>query len=340
MRDTAQKHPHAYEERSLAGYTFTMEPIIDADDYRVPPETSARHMGAAEWVQSHIYTTACIGAGILLIIGALVVKQHTPQPASTVQAWGGGGTLINASSYEAQNPVLAQLPATDAFNSNSISFLPIPITVSNTAPDTSDSFDLQSLIASITRTSGTNSANSSSVSDTSVATSYDFIPQGLISTPSPGRARTPDQQLLYEYANEAGSYVQVYEDSHRDTSPVLKDQIADRGNAQKGQAVKDIGIALKNVGLSLEHMDNIPSAVRSMNQALADGYIEIGTKLIVVPDARTDDAFIAAITSYNASVDAFVGKFVAVAQYLSLSGVVFSPTDPGSVFSFSGGGGL
>lgn len=296
-------------------------------------------MGAAEWVQSHIYTTLCVCAGILLIIGALVVKQHLPAEAGTsVQAWGGGGPLVNASSYEAQNPVLSQLPAPDSFNNN-ISFLPIPVTVSNTAPDTTETLDLQALIASIT--AGSASHNPVAVSDdTSLQAAYEFIPQGLISTAAPGRPRTAEQRALYEYGNEVGTYIQTYEDGHRDTSPVLKDQIADRGNVQKSQAVKDIGTALKKVGLSLERIDTVPSAVKTMNQGLAEAYITIGEKLSAVADARTDDEFIAAVTAYNASADAFVGKFVAIAQYLTLSGVTFTASDPGSVFTFSGGGGL
>ncbi len=322
-----------------------MEPFIDTDGYAPETKDGSHEMGAAEWIQTHIYTSLCVCSGILLIIGALIVKQHAPAVSgNTIQAWGGSGALVNSSSYDPQNPVLANLPANSFGSENSISITPIPVTTSNTSSDgTSDSFDVQAFIASIKQGSVSGTAASSSTSasgSAAIAASYEFIPQGLISTTAPGRARTALQQQLYTYGNDAGSYIQSYETGHQNTAPTLSDQIADRHNVQKGQAVKDIGTALSNVGLSLEHMDSVPESVRGMNQALAESYIDIGHKLSAIPDAPGDDTFIAAIKTYNAAVDSFTTKYVAVAQYLSLSGVTFTSIDPGSVFTFSGGGGL
>ena len=327
---------------SLTGYTFRMEPFIDKSGYSPETKEESQGMGAAEWIQNHIYTSVCIGAGLLLILGALVVKQHMPALSdSTVQAWGGGGALVNPASYDPQNPVLANLPASTFDNGASISITPIPVTTAASS-SSSDSFDIRGFIASLGLGAGSNAASSSAgTSGSTVAqTSYDFIPQGLISVPTSGRTRTALQQALYTYGNDAGSYIQSYESGHQNTAPALRDQAADRQNKQKGQAVKDIGTSLTNVGLSLEHMDSVPDSVKAMNQALAQSYIDIGHKLSAIPDAPGDDTFIAAIKTYNAAVESFSRSFVAVAQYLSLSGVTFSSIDPGSVFTFSGGGGL
>jgi hypothetical protein len=321
-----------------------MEPFIDEDGYIPETEKAEQGMGAAEWIQTHIYSTACIGAGVLLIVGALVVKQHVPASSgTTIQAWGGGGALVNSSSYDPQNPVLANLPANTFDNGNTISITPIPVTAPTaTSSGTTDSFDMQGFIASLNLGTGSRPAASSqsASSSTTIQTGYDFIPQGLISVPTSGRPRTALQQALYTYGNDAGSYIQSYESGHQNTAPILTDQIADRQNKQKGQAVKDIGTALTNVGLSLKQMDSVPDSIKIMNQTLAQSYIDIGKKLSAIPDASGDDAFIVAIKTYDSAVESFTKNYVAVAQYLSLSGVTFSSIDPGSVFTFSGGGGL
>lgn len=314
-----------------------MEPLIDRNG---PPHTE-KTVGAAEWLSTHLYTSACVGAGILLVIGALIVKTHLPaSTTNTLKVWGGGqGTLINPTGYDQPNPVLTNTSAgTGLTNTNSISFTPIPVTRADTADTSGDGFDIQAwaaLIAGPAKPSGSNTTGGASVDS-----SYEFIPQGLMSTSSSERPRTAMQQSLYEYGNNAGSYIQTYEDAHQNTAPVLKDQSIDRQNAQKGQAVKDIGQALKEVGVSLEHMDGVPESAQALNQGLARAYIDIGEKLSAIPDAIGDDGFIQAIKTYNASVDVFTKRFVALAQFLSLSGVTFSSIDPGSVFTFSGGGSL
>ena len=322
-----------------------MEPFIDTDGYAPETKDGSHEMGAAEWIQTHIYTSLCVCSGILLIIGALIVKQHAPAVSgNTIQAWGGSGALVNSSSYDPQNPVLANLPANSFDTGSMVPLTPIPVAASSTtSSNSSDSFDVQAFIASIKQGSGSSVAASSSTAQSgsaAIEASYEFIPQGLISTAGPERPRTAAQQALYTYGNDAGSYIQSYEDSHHNTAPILSDQIADRQNKQKGQAVKDIGTSLTNVGLSLEHMDSVPDPVKAMNQALAQSYINIGHQLSAIPDAPGDDTFIAAIKTYNAAVESFSRNFVAVAQYLSLSGVTFTSIDPGSVFTFSGGGGL
>lgn len=318
-----------------------MEPFIDKSGYIPHDDNAPEHsMGAAQWLSTHIYTTLCVAAGILLVIGALIVKTHAPASAgNSLQVWGGGqGTLIMPQS--GQNPVLSNVPPPDLMdNSNVPTFTALPVTKppSGTSP-TDDTFDVAAFAASLQGASIPSAA--ATQTNTAAPISYDFIPQGLISTSSPGRARTAAQQALYEYGNDAGSYIQSYEDAHRNTAPALTDQIKDRQNPQKIQAVKDIAAALRSVGTSLTSMDDVPESVRSLNLSLGEGYITIADKLSLVPDAAADSAFINAIKAYDSSVDAFTQQFVAVAQYLSLSGVTFQSTDPGSVFTFSGGGGL
>ncbi|MDB5238243.1 MAG: hypothetical protein JWM46_513 [Candidatus Kaiserbacteria bacterium] len=319
-----------------------MEPFIDKSGY-TPRTAAPQGMGAAEWLSTHIYTSACVGAGILLVLGAIVVKSHVPASATnTLQVWGGGdGTLVNSSSYGEQNPVLTNLSSGGSGGNTAISLTPIPVHTVAVSQNTGDSFDVQAWATSMgVGTQPNASVSGTTTADTSIHASYQFIPQGLISTTSPGRTRSAAQQALYEYGNNAGGYIQTYESGRQNTSSILKDQAVDRQNTQKGRAVKDIGDALKAVGVSLQTMDGVPDAAKTLNQALAAGYIDIGEKLSAVPDAPGDDTFIAAIKAYDTSVETFTKKYVALAQYLSLSGVVFAPGDPGSVFTFSGGGGI
>jgi hypothetical protein len=290
-----------------------------------------------DWVRTHLPVSLSLLSGLLLIGGALVVIERAPSAAHSTQAWGSASSSLQDPQAYTPNPVLstAQL----SYGGQSPSFFPLA-PAQPLGSDTSNGADtdLAALLAQLSSSSTVSMSTGASQVDTSLV--YDFIPTGLIATTTVGAKRAPQQQALYEYGNEIGSYIQAYEARAGNIPQILKDQVEDRGNAQKGQAVKSIGAALIYIGTQMERMEQVPPGVEGMHTALAKSYQEIGQKLQAVPDAQGDQAFIAAIEAYNASADVYAKNFVALADYFALSQVKFSSTDPGSVFTFSGGGGL
>ncbi len=289
------------------------------------------------WLRMHPYAAACAAAGILVIIGAIIVESRSPAQPGQLSVWGGtGAPLLNPTSYTPQT-IVADIQKGGSATDVSSAYIP-----PNTNPDAEipaqqhdASFD--SLLDSLTQKPGQKPAATTSAD---VSYAYSFIPQGLIAATTTAVVRTKEQQVLYTYGNDAASYIQTYEDSNRNAPTALKDQAEDRQNPQKIQAVKLVAAGLRTAGESLLGMEDLPAEVASVHKALAESYIEVGRKLSQVPDANGDDAFIAAVNAYNSAADTLVGNYVALASVFSLNGVKFSPEDPGSIFTFSGGGGL
>jgi len=281
-----------------------------------------------EWLRAHPYVAASGAAGLLLIIGAAFVEsKREMSPLSSPRVWSGGGqSLLNPSSYT-PNPVLqAQLylnTATDTL---------IRATITGNPAQEDAPFSFEEILATISEPRASGSAA------TEPADTYSFIPGGLISTTTKPEGRSDSQQALYNYGNDAGSYIQSYEDRHRNAPVTLRDQVEDRNDPQKAEAVREIGGALMQVGRNLEGMEEVPAAIRSAHALLAKSYTEIGGKLQKVPDAAGDEAFITTITEYNSAVDTFTKRYVAVALLLSAHGVIFAPYESGSVFTFTNAG--
>jgi hypothetical protein len=289
-----------------------------------------------EWIRQHVATSLSLIAGLCLISGAVLIIERAPARPHNAQAWGGAsGSLQDPQAYT-PNAILSTTQP--SYGASAPTFLPIaPSTEPGTVNTVADT-DLASLLTQLSASSHISSAAGSSTVDTSFA--YQFIPTGLIATTTPGTKRSAAQQALYEYGNEVGSYIQSYESRAGNVPQILKDQVEDRTDPQKGQAVKGIGSALIYIGTQMEKMQNVPSGAAGMHLALAKSYEDIGKKLQAIPDSQGDQAFIAAIQSYDAAADTFAKNYVALADYFSVSQVKFSAADPGSVFTFSGGGGF
>lgn len=290
------------------------------------------------WARAHPYASASLAAGVFLVFGVFIVAYHATAPVSaSPQAWGGAGVLLlNQTSYT-PNPVLSAIQSPAFSIQQSPVFLSLaPAPSSGAEGAASTDFDMSVFLATLSGSSASGAASN----NVNLNTAYAFIPRGLVATTTFAPQRTAGQQALYEYGNEVGSYIQSYENQHRDVAQVLRDQIEDRQNAAKAQGVRDIGTALQNVGRSLGNMEIVPDSVAPLHRTLATSYGEIGQKLAGVPDAQGDQAFIAAIEAYNATADTFIRNYVALATFFSVSGVTFSPQDAGSVFSFSVSSGL
>lgn len=285
-----------------------------------------------EWARMHPYTAMLGGAVLLIIIGgsfvALRIQGTTTRPP---RVWGGGGApLINPSSYTPNAVLEAQNIFTNATDT------PIGLytsgQVSETGVGSGDTFDYEALLSII---SGTPTKQDPKTTSDDLSLAYSFIPRGLLSAPPPKEERSPTQQRIYEYGNTVGSSIQSYEVLHTNDPQKLRDQAEDRQNIEKAETVRAIGHSMRSLGESLARMEDVPTEMKTNHEKLAQSYIEIGKNLAKVPDAQGDQAFLAAIEAYNASVEIFIQRFVAVATAFSAYGVTFDQSEPGSAFVFT-----
>lgn len=292
-------------------------------------------MMCMSWLRLHPYAAASAVVGLLLAVGALIVESRSSVEPGALSVWGGAGApLFNPLSYAPQRADIG-VPAQGEEDAGPPIYIPPSHLTDTEGTAANEQFDLDTFLASLVQPSSAVGTATSS----DVAYAYSFIPQGLISV-DVSVSRTPEQQLLYAYGNDAGSYIQTYEDTNRGAPTALRDQAEDRQNPQKAQAVRLVAAAMRTAGESLRGMESVPASVRTVHDALAASYIEAGARLAKVTDATGDDAFIAAITAYNEAADVLVGHYVSLATHFALSGVKFLPGDPGSIFTFTAGGGL
>ncbi|OGG52953.1 hypothetical protein A3C20_03740 [Candidatus Kaiserbacteria bacterium RIFCSPHIGHO2_02_FULL_55_25] len=293
-----------------------------------------------EWAHEHPYLSALIAAGAFLVFGVLVVGYRAAQPqGGSLQVWGGGpNALLNPTSYEPGATVGIQTDIIGGGNAPVFSVLR-PQQQIEAQNEAGGGFDISLFIAGLSQPS-TDTATTPVSSQPDLSLAYSFIPSGLVATTTPGPKRGVLQESLYQYGNDVGSYISTYESASVNTGQVLTDQVHDRRNAQKAQAVRNIGTALQTAGKNLQGIEAVPSIVSSAHVALAESYIEAGISLSKVPDAQSDGDFIAAIQDYNTAAEQLGRNYVALANVFAGTGVRFSPQDPGSVFIFSGGSGL
>lgn len=283
------------------------------------------------FVRMYPYAAASALAGLLLVVGAIIVERKTSTEPGNLAVWGiSGAPLVNPSSY---SPHAIQENMTVPSGTNvSPTFIPPSKNLQGATAATDDMADIHELLSLISRPSGTKAPSSSGQS-----IAFAFVPTGLIASSIPVKERSEEQQSLYNYGNDAASYIQTYEDGNRGAPTILRDQAEDRQDAQKARAVKDVAKAIRNVGESLLGMEDVPESIRGAHTLLAKAYIQAAESLSRIPDAQADDAFIAAIEEYNSAADKLAQYYVEITAMLSLNGVIFSTEEPGSIFMFSGG---
>jgi hypothetical protein len=308
-------------------------------DTPTPPSQPAPH-----GISAHPFTASLALIGLLVLIGSSIVFRHgvANPPAPEIAAWGGGGDTLNP---------LEIVPGTVTVGQNDISHRvqdspPYTYTMPDlkgsitpppppSAQNSDDSFNYEKFMAGL----GQNSSWSGQQSGVTDIT-YAFPPASLFVVPTPTTERSPIQQSLYNYGNEVGSYIQSYEQQHPDQTRVLKDQLEDRDNPSKVEAVVRLGRDLSGIGTSLLGMEDVPSVVSTAHTKVAKSYQTMGQNLKLVPEARSNEALLSAIKTYNASADVFAKDFVALVSFFSTYGVTFGPEDAGSVFTFTYSGGM
>jgi len=292
-----------------------------------------------DWLRSHPYLAALAGAGVLIVLGVFVVGQRSavaPENSAT-QAWGGVGTgLVNPTpsgpalnaSADQQN-LYAQVQSGPPFYYSTV---PPAQSTGNTSVSGTDQFDFNAFLATLVAPKGT---SATSDADQLLKDVYSFIPGGLISTSTSQKTLTPSQQALYAYGNEAGASIQAFENNYRNMTQIMKNQQEDPTDPEKVAAFNGLANAMTQLGLDLEEIASVPPIMAAANMALAKAYQDMGAKFLLVAKAQRSEDRIQAMLTYDAAVEVWVKKYVAVVTLFSASGVSFAPGDPGSVFMFT-----
>lgn len=289
-----------------------------------------------EWARTHPYASALCAAGVLLVIGAVVVVQRASQPVpKRATAWGGTGALLLDPTYQpAQNDSLdREAIMREVTDGPPYTYIP-PASSATSAPAATDNpNDFDAFMAMLLK--GTTPKAPVQNEETPTLDAYAFIPRGLISTTTFSSKRSDVQQALYDYGNDIGSSIESFEQQHKNSVQILKEQAEDRADAGKAFAVVSLGTAFQNLGKNLAATEVVPSAMTSAHAALAKSYIELGGNLALIPEAERDSDFIQAIQTYNASADAFTKSYIRLVSLFGAYGVTFTSADSGRVFTFS-----
>ena len=295
---------------------------------------------------------------ISLLIIAVVVQTHIP--VSAIDTSGNWGTPIAISPYRPtsyqsspqNNPSVVQVtqnttPSTPAPQDQNPSLFiytdpvaPANGNMAGTIIDSGTSFDFNAFMQQLTSSAPKKPASNPTISANTIANdhpdAYPVVPPQLFSSDTTAApARTDGQQALYTYGNLAGAYIKAYEQTHTNDSAVVQNYFDDRSSAANATALTALGNDLKGVGMNLKGIESVPTVARTIHTTLANSYIDIGTKLSVVPKAQTNDEIIGAINTYDDALGVYVKSYIALVLLFSQNGVVFGPNEPGSVFMFT-----
>ena len=298
-------------------------------------------------IRTYPYSLLFVVAGIVLISLVLFARDHsTPAggygPTIAVST---NGTLIDPG-ISSVNPLTNAPPPLQIGQPSTDSTPYVPIIIGQTGPaQTLSTPANEHNPPSVAAPTHTPASPPPSESDQLLNYVYSLIPSGT-ATPVALKPRTPTQQALFAYGNEAGQIVLAFDDAHIDMAQVLTDWFADRGSAASNVAsnatefdsagAQAIAHDMQTAGTSLAALEGVPSAATAANEALAKGYRDAGDRLLVVikSGGGSDAELVEAMKSYNATADSYVSAFVSLATMFSLYGVTFGSGDAGSAFAF------
>ena len=279
----------------------------------------------------HPYSFIVAGVGIVFLIVVLTLNTGTAPRGPTTYV-SGGSVLFSPTN---ETPAAPSSPATP------VGPVPSPATLpTQPAASTSLSFaqSTPQSAPSAQQPSPAPAQQQDSSSIDLIKQAYALLPSGF-SLPT-ATIRTPTQQALYDYGNQAGLAVMTFQNAHSDAADVLKRWLGSRQDPVAQAAVRSIATDMIATGDALMKLSP-PTAAASANTALASSLHDAGTNMLAVVDASgSDDTLTTAIETYDASADAFTSAFLSLSTLLSASSVTFSSTDTGQVFQFNSGGGL
>jgi hypothetical protein len=263
------------------------------------------------------------GASVLIVASTVLFAALRNGPSETASTWEAASGFLPWNERES-----LERPDERTFTGNAVDLGVVPLPEAYVP--TEESFDeLASLLSSLV-----NTAPATGTDATFTPSSYAFIPQGILSI-SGARPRTPTQQELYEYGNTLGLALAAFADLHTTMIQTLKDQAEDRANPSKAAAVVRLGDDFIALGADIEAMGSVPSPALATHAALAAAYKDAGAKMKFIPAAQGDTAFLDAINAYNASAEKLSKSLIGAIDLFQTNDVTFSPTDAGSIFTFS-----
>lgn len=276
-----------------------------------------------------------LSAIVLILIGLYFVeRQRGVSPSGTSASWQTDGGYIETSgliSAPQTGDPLQVLPENTNPDTLSIPTVSTPTTKTPSASN-EGTFDYNAMLAQMRRSSEQTSPSEQAKSTyEEMMSSFSFAPS--IAPPAP-KVKTPEQLALFAYGNVIGSRLQAFAAVNVNMSQTLTDQAKDRTSVSKGNALRDLGLRYKSLGQGILSMQEVPPSFESAHKRLGESYILLGDALRAVPDASDDQAFVAAITAYNNTADAYTNAFVSMVTLFSAHEVTFQDSDAGSAFSF------
>ena len=170
--------------------------------------------------------------------------------------------------------------------------------------------------------------------------SYAYIPQGLVSTESPAKTLSAEQEALHSFGNAVGNLVQPFEGNAKLNAQALKDHVEDRNDPAKSAQVDALAFNLAQLGVDILGIQNVPTSAQAAHKEYGTAYRILGTQLSKLTTAQTDEEFLNAIVAYNTAAEELTKKFLMLVAIFNANNVTFSSTEPGSIFMFSISGSL
>lgn len=290
----------------------------------------------------HPNVLVLLGALAIIGIGLLIVDSRSLTiPGDSSSSWVGLGSIIDGTPADPRTHAVRRIdlePSILDQVTNSAPFVYIPPSggpvqsVGTNAADAPDVEEILSLASPESRASWVPA--SAPAEPPSWAQAYSFIPTGMVSTTTRSTERTESQQRLYDYGNNIGSYIQDFEATHHNASQIATDQLADRGNVAKADALRRLGSDYTTLGKRLLDIEDVPTEAAALHRALALAYQGVGATTAKIADAVRDQELLDAVTAHNKAVDTLMPAYTALVTFFSLRSISFSPDDPGSAFSF------
>ncbi len=305
------------------------------------------------WVGLYPYRAALAAIVLLVLLGgALVVSKSSQSPLSTTQTtWGQVGSLVQqpgAGGTRTSDTVTRQVSDSDIYTSltagktgkyGDVYANDIPVPQSPIITNTGDGFkggEVETFLASVKPSAEGITTKNQDGEDLSLSDIYSYVPSNSIPFVKPTTStRTPLQDSLYNYGNDAGSIVESHDERYPNVATVMDAFFKNRSDPTALKGVKGLAASLAQAGQEIAALETVPANVASLNASLALDYKDLATKLSALTESKSDTELVGAITTYNTSAEAFAKTNVGIATLFSAAGVHFSSTEAGRMFQFT-----
>jgi len=149
----------------------------------------------------------------------------------------------------------------------------------------------------------------------------------IIQNPN-SNTRTTHQDALYDYGNKMGEMLTTFELQQSGQTAVLGDFFSGNGSSYRIARLAD---AYTTLAKDLARVSP-PSDARTIHTRLREAYASVG-KLLTTLSSKATPPSIDDVIAYNAVAESAGKELIALSLLFSSSGVIFSPSDPGRVFT-------